>query len=393
MSALRARKILQHISWCGWRTPTLSTVPHATTPFSSSAGQGCSFELTEQQKALQATARKFAQDEVVPVAALYDKTGKYPTPIIKRAWELGLMNVYIPKHLGGRGLGIFDTCIISEEIGYGCTGIQTAIIANVLGQVPLLLAGNEAQQKKYLGGSANEPLISAFCYTELGAGSDVAGLKTRAEKKGNEYIINGQKMWITNGGEAKWYCVMARTDPDPKAGKGKAFTLFIVDANTPGVQVGRKELNMGQRCSDTRGITFEDVRVPAENVLLGEGSGFKVSMDTFDYTRPAHQAIAFLLAEMAMKVELARLACQRAAWEVDTGTRKTYYVSIAKAFTGDVAHEVASDAVLIFGGKGFNTEYPVEKLLRDAKIYQIYEGTSHIQKLMIARDHFSRYKK
>uniref|UniRef100_A0A8C5R160 Medium-chain specific acyl-CoA dehydrogenase, mitochondrial n=1 Tax=Leptobrachium leishanense TaxID=445787 RepID=A0A8C5R160_9ANUR len=424
MSALRARKILQHISWCGWRTPTLSTVPHATTPFSSSAGQGCSFELTEQQKALQATARKFAQDEVVPVAALYDKTGKYPTPIIKRAWELGLMNVYIPKHLGGRGLGIFDTCIISEEIGYGCTGIQTAIIANVLGQVPLLLAGNEAQQKKYLGGSANEPLISAFCYTELGAGSDVAGLKTRAEKKGNEYIINGQKMWITNGGEAKWYCVMARTDPDPKAGKGKAFTLFIVDANTPGVQVGRKELNMGQRCSDTRGITFEDVRVPAENVLLGEGSGFKVSMDTFDYTRPAisagavglaqraldeatkyslvrntfgkpiaeHQAIAFLLAEMAMKVELARLACQRAAWEVDTGTRKTYYVSIAKAFTGDVAHEVASDAVLIFGGKGFNTEYPVEKLLRDAKIYQIYEGTAQIQRLIIAREHIGKYK-
>uniref|UniRef100_A0A3B3SCN8 Acyl-CoA dehydrogenase/oxidase C-terminal domain-containing protein n=1 Tax=Paramormyrops kingsleyae TaxID=1676925 RepID=A0A3B3SCN8_9TELE len=188
---------------------------------------------------------------------------------------------------------------------------------------------------------------------------------------------------------------------------GKAFTGFIVDADTPGIQLGRKEMNMGQRCSDTRGITFEDVRVPAENVLIGEGAGFKVAMGAFDKTRPPvntlhahrcpllriqHQAIAFLLAEMAMKVELARMAYQRSAWEVDEGRRNTFYASIAKAFAGDIANQVASDAVQIFGGNGFNSEYPVEKLMRDAKIYQIYEGTAQIQRLIISREHLAKYK-
>ncbi|XP_077306557.1 medium-chain specific acyl-CoA dehydrogenase, mitochondrial [Lithobates pipiens] len=423
MSALRATRVLQHVAKQGLRAQ--STAAHTASSASTSSHPGFSFELSEQQKEFQATARKFAREEVVPAAAHYDKTGEYPVPLIKRAWELGLMNGHIPESCGGLNLGIFDTCLITEEIAYGCTGIQTAIEANSLGQMPVIIAGNEAQQKKYLGRMTEEPLMCAYCVTEPGAGSDVAGLKTRAEKKGDEYIINGQKMWITNGGKANWYFLLARTNPDPKSSTGKAFTGFIVDADTPGVQPGRKELNMGQRCSDTRGIVFEDVRVPAENVLIGEGAGFKIAMGAFDKTRPPvaagavglaqraldeatnyamerktfgkvlveHQAVSFMLAEMAMKVELARLAYQRAAWEVDAGRRNTYYASIAKAFAGDIANQVASDAVQIFGGNGFNSDYPVEKLMRDAKIYQIYEGTAQIQRLIISRELFSRYNK
>ncbi|KAM9844331.1 medium-chain specific acyl-CoA dehydrogenase, mitochondrial [Aulostomus maculatus] len=394
-------------------------------PSDHSAPQGYSFELTDQQKEFQQLARKFAREEIVPVAAAYDKSGDYPFPVIKKAWELGLINGHITEEYGGLGLSIFDTCLITEELAYGCTGVQTAIEANSLGQMPVLIAGNEAQKKKYLGRMTEEPLMCAYCVTEPGAGSDVAGIKTRAERVGDEYVVNGQKMWITNGGKANWYFLLARTNLDPNCPAGKAFTGFIVDADTPGIQVGRKEVNMGQRCSDTRGITFEDVRIPKENVLIAEGAGFKIAMGAFDKTRPPvaagatglaqraleeatnyaldrktfgrfiaeHQAVSFLLAEMAMKVELARLSYQRAAWEVDQGRRNTYYASIAKAFAGDIANQVASDAVQIFGGNGFNSEYPVEKLMRDAKIYQIYEGTAQIQRLIVAREHLGKYKK
>ncbi|KAI3374703.1 hypothetical protein L3Q82_021274 [Scortum barcoo] len=369
---------------------------------SSSAGQGFSFELTEQQREFQQLARKFAREEIVPAAPAYDRSGEYPFPIIKKAWELGLMNGHIPQDYGGMGLASFDNCIITEELAYGCTGVQTAIEANSLGQMPVILAGNEEQKRKYLGRMTEEPLMCAYCVTEPGAGSDVAGIKTRAVKMGDEYVVNGQKMWITNGGKANWYFLLARTNADPKSPASKAFTGFIVDADTPGIQIGRKEMNMGQRCSDTRGITFEDVRIPKENVLIAEGAGFKIAMGAFDNTRPPvaagatglaqraleeatnyalerktfgkaiaeHQAVSFLLAEMAMKVELARMAYQRAAWEVDQGRRNTYYASIAKAFAGDIANQVATDAVQVFGGNGFNSEYPVEKLMRDAKIYQ-----------------------
>ncbi|XP_036410643.1 medium-chain specific acyl-CoA dehydrogenase, mitochondrial [Megalops cyprinoides] len=395
----------------------------ATSAVKTSHGGFC-FELTDQQKEFQELARKFSREEIVPVSPEYDRSGEYPFPVIKRAWELGLMNSHIPEDCGGMGLGIFDSCLITEELAYGCTGVQTAIEANSLGQMPVIIAGNEEQQKKYLGRMTEEPLMCAYCVTEPGAGSDVAAIKTRAVKKGDEYIINGQKMWITNGGKANWYFLLARSDPDPKCPASKAFTGFILDADTPGVQVGRKEMNMGQRCSDTRGITFEDVRIPKENVLIGEGAGFKIAMGAFDKTRPPvaagatglaqraldeaskyalerktfgrliaeHQAVSFLLAEMAMKVELARMAYQRAAWEVDEGRRNTYYASIAKAFAGDIANQVASDAVQIFGGNGFNSEYPVEKLMRDAKIYQIYEGTAQIQRLIISREHIGKYK-
>ena len=385
---------------------------------SSPASTGVNFELSDEQKEYQQTARKFAREVIVPAAEHHDKTGEYPWGVIKQAWELGLINMHIPQENGGLGLGIFDTCLVTEELAYGCTGIQTAIEANSLGQMPVILAGNAEQKKKYLGRMMEETLMCAYCVTEPGAGSDVSGIKTRAEKKGDKYVINGQKMWITNGGVANWFFVLARTDPDPKCSAGKAFTGFIVDANTPGIIIGRKEINMGQRASDTRGITFEDVVVPAENVLGKEGIGFKIAMGAFDKTRPPvaagavglaqrafdeatkysmerktfgkliceHQAVAFLLADMAIGVETARLATYRAAWEIDQGRRNTYYASIAKCLAGDVANKNATDAVQIFGGNGFNTEYPVEKLMRDAKIYQIYEGTAQIQRVIISRE-------
>ncbi|XP_032884996.1 medium-chain specific acyl-CoA dehydrogenase, mitochondrial [Amblyraja radiata] len=420
----RAERVLWGPLSLALRARSTSSRASVATSQASPPPHGFCFELSAQQQEFQATARKFTREEVVPAAAEYDRSGEYPVPIIKRAWELGLMNGHIPESCGGMGLGVFDSCLISEELAYGCTGIQTAIETNSLGQMPVILAGNKSQQKKYLGRMTEEPLMCAYCVTEPGAGSDVAGIMTRAEKKGNEYIINGQKMWITNGGKANWYFLLARTNPDPKASAGKAFTGFIVDADAPGIQVGRKEMNMGQRCSDTRGIVFEDVRVPADNVLIEEGAGFKIAMGAFDKTRPAvasgavglaqravdeatkyalerktfgrllveHQAVSFMLAEMAMKVELARLGYQRAAWEVDQGRRNTYYASIAKAYAGDIANQVATDAVQILGGNGYNTDYPVEKLMRDAKIYQIYEGTAQIQRMIIAREHIDRFQ-
>ncbi|CAG4942001.1 unnamed protein product [Colias eurytheme] len=380
---------------------------------------GMCFELNDEQKALQDLARKFTREEIMPVAAQYDKSGEYPWPIVKKAWEVGLMNGHVPEHCGGVGnFGVFEECLTSEEIAFGCTGIVTAIGGSGLGQTPVIIAGNKEQQKKYLGRLIEEPIVAAYCVTEPGAGSDVAGVKTKAEKKGDEWILNGQKMWITNGGVANWYFVLARTNPDPKCPASKAFTGFIVEREWAGVNPGRKEQNMGQRASDTRGITFEDVRIPKENVLIEEGAGFKIAMGAFDKTRPPvaagatglanralyeatkyamerktfgvpiaqHQAVSFMLADMAIGVEASRLAWQRSAWMVDHGQRNTLMASVAKCFASEVANKAAADAVQIFGGNGFNTEYPVEKLMRDAKIYQIYEGTSQIQRLIISRE-------
>lgn len=316
------------------------------------------------------------------------------------------------------------TGITAEELAWACTGIGTAINSCELAQAPIIMFGNDEQKKEYLGRCVKEPIVCAYAVTEPGAGSDVAGIKTKAEKKGDEWIINGQKMWITNGGVANWYFVLARTDPDPKVRPHDAMTGFIVDANTPGLTPGRKEINMGQRASDTRGITFEDVRVPAKNVLGVPGKGFKIAMGAFDLTRPpvacgavglaqraldeatayafqrktfgtqiaTHQAVQFMLADMAIGIETARLAYQKAAWLFDRGQRNTYWASIAKCLAGDVANKAAADAVQIFGGNGFNTEYPVEKLMRDAKIFQIYEGTAQIQRVIIAREHLTAAK-
>lgn len=286
--------------------------------------------------------------------------------------------------------------------------------------MPLINDGNDAQKKKYLGRLIAEPLVAAYCATEPAAGSDVNGIQTRARRMGDEYILNGQKMWITNGGVANWYFVLARTD-SPGSGlkmpASKAFSGFIVDRELAGITIGRKEIMMGQRASDTRGITFQDVRVAKENVVLGEGAGFKLAMETFDRSRPmvaasavglarrclsealqyaeqrhtfgrpivSHQAVAFMLADMAIGIETARLAYLRGAWEADQGIRNTYSASIAKCYAADMVNRVAADAVQIFGGCGYSSEYPVEKLMRDAKILQIYEGTSQIQRIVIAK--------
>jgi len=379
---------------------------------------GINFVLTETQQEYLEMAEKFTKEEIIPVAAHYDRTGEYPWEVLKKAHANGLMNLHIPEEYGGMGLGTLDGCLITEKMAYGCTGIMTAIEANGLGSMPIMIAGNEEQKKKYLTRLIEEPIMCAYGVTEPGAGSDVASIKTKAVRKGDDYVINGQKMWITNGGVADFYFVLARTNPDPKCPASKAFTGFIVDRDTPGVTPGRKELNMGQRCSDTRGITFEDVVVPKENVLIGEGAGFKVAMGAFDKTRPPvaagavgiaqraldeatkyamerktfgqpiinHQAVNFMLADMAIGIESSRLCYMKSAWQADNKIRNTYYASIAKCLAGDVANKAATDAVQIFGGNGFNTEYPVEKLMRDAKIYQIYEGTAQIQRIIIGRE-------
>ncbi|KNC99114.1 uncharacterized protein SPPG_05373 [Spizellomyces punctatus DAOM BR117] len=383
--------------------------------FASEAAPGIGFGLTDEQKELQELARKFTANEIIPNAAHHDRTGEYPTEILKKAWEVGLLNLHVPAENGGLGLGVLDCAIVSEELAYGCTGIQTAAEANGLAEAPVIIAGNAAQKQKYLGRMTEEPLMCAYCVTEPGAGSDVAGLQTRAVKKGDKWVINGSKMWITNGGKANWYFVLARTDD--KASTGKAFTGFIVDADTPGITVGKKEINMGQRASDTRGITFEEVVVPEENVLGEVGAGFKIAMGAFDITRPLvaaaavglarramdeaakyslerktmgqpianHQAVAFMLADMAIGTDAARNLVWKAAWLRDQGKRNTYYASMAKAFASEIANKNAADAVQIFGGNGFNSEYPVEKLMRDAKIFMIYEGTSQVQRLVISR--------
>lgn len=403
-------------------TNGLKTLSRGLASEKSASTNGFHFELTDEQKEFQQLARKFTAEEIIPVAAHHDKTGEYPWKVIKKAHELGLMNSHIPTKYGGMGLSVFDGCMIAEELSYGCTGIGTALEANSLAQAPVIIAGNDAQKKEYFGRvletGHEKPLMCAYCVTEPGAGSDVNGAKTRAEKKGDEYVITGQKMWITNGGYANWYFVLARTNPDPKAPASKAFTGFIVDADTKGITKGRKEWNMGQRASNTCGVTFEEVRVPKANVLGAEGMGFKIAMGAFDITRPPvaagavglarramdearkyalerktmgkliaeHQAVAFMLAEMAIGIESTRLCYQKAAWQIDRGERNTYLASVAKALGGDVANKCATDAVQIFGGNGFNSEYPVEKLMRDAKIYQIYEGTAQIQRLIISRE-------
>jgi acyl-CoA dehydrogenase len=373
------------------------------------------FELNDMQKEIQALARDFARNEIAPVAADYDRSGEYPRPVLEKAWETGLMNTHIPEDCGGLDLHVTDGALIAEEIAWGCTGIGTAIEANGLAEAPVIVAGNDAQKKEYLGRMTEAPLMAAYAVTEPGAGSDVAAARTTAVRKGDEWVINGNKMWITNGSVANWYFVLAKTDPD--ASTGSAFTGFIVDADTPGITVGAKEKNMGQRCSDTRALTFEDVVVPDKNRLGDVGFGFKIAMAAFDRTRPMvsaaavglsqraldesinyalerktmgkpiaqHQAIAFMVAEMAMKVEASRNLVWKSCAEIDAGRRNTLYASMAKAFAADSAMEIATNAVQIFGGYGFSNEYPVEKLMRDAKVFQIYEGTSQIQRLIISR--------
>jgi len=377
------------------------------------------FSLSDEQKQLQDLAREFTQKEIVPVAAEYDKKSEFPMDVCRKAWELGLMNVQVSEAYGGPGLGVLEDCLIAEEFGVGCTGIGTSMMANMLAEGPLLVAGSEEQKKKYLGQMVEEFAFSAYAVTEPDAGSDVAGIKTTAKKIGNDYVINGQKMWITNAAQAKWFFVLTYTDS--KAAYN-GMTAFIVPADMPGLKIGKHEEKLGQRASDTRGISFEDVKAPEANRLGKEGDGWKIAMLAFDHSRPVvaaaavglaqgalqhairyaserktfgapifnHQAVSFMIADMAMNIEAARLLVWKSAWKTDRGERNTLEAAFAKAFAADMAMKVATDAVQVFGGYGYSAEYPVEKMMRDAKIFQIYEGTSQIQRVIIARELFSK---
>jgi len=377
------------------------------------------FSLTEEQRALQQLAHDFAAQEIAPNAAHHDQTGEFPRAIIQKAWELGLMNTHIPSEYGGLGLGVFEGCLLSEEAAWGCTGIGTAMEANTLAEAPVIVAGTDAQKKQWLAPMIDEFKLAAYCVTEPDAGSDVAGIKSLARKVGDDYVLTGQKMWITNGSVADWYFVLAYTDPSLKH---RGMSAFVIPRDAAGIEVGKKEKNLGQRCSDTRGVTFNEVQVPAANRLGKEGDGFKIAMGAFDHTRPIvaaaavglarramehavkyatertsmgvpiarHQAISFMIADMAKDIEAARLLVWLAAWTIDQGRRNTREAAIAKCFGADTAMRVALDAVQVYGGYGFNAEYPVEKLMRDAKVFQIYEGTSQIQRLIIAKEIFDR---
>ncbi len=374
-----------------------------------------SFDLSSEQQQLKKLAHDFSRNEIRKVAANHDATGEFPLELLKKAWGIGLVNTHIDPKFGGLGLCLTDEVLLAEELGWGCTGVCTAMTANSLAQAPVIVAGSDEQKAKYLGPFAEECIMASYAVTEPGAGSDVAGLKTTADKKGDKYILNGTKMWITGAGHAKWFFVLATTD---KNAGHKGMTGFVVDASLSGVIIGKKEDNMGQRCSDTRSVTFENVEVDVSCRLGEEGHGFAIAMKAFDHTRPlvaaaavglaraaqehaldyslqrktfgkpifAHQAISFMISDMATNVEAGRMLCLKAAAEFDAGRRNTLYAAHAKRFCADAAMKVATDAVQVYGGNGFNREYPVEKLMRDAKIFQIYEGTSQIQRLIISRE-------
>jgi acyl-CoA dehydrogenase len=373
------------------------------------------FTLTDEQKDLRELAHNFAEKEIRKVAWEYDKDGTWPQEIVEKAWEVGLMNTHIAEEYGGPGLDYLSGCLIEEEMGWGCSGIGTSLMAHGLAAAPVGLGGSEDTKKKYLGMLAEEPKLASFCLTEPDAGSDVSGMKTRAVKKGDKYVISGSKCFITNGGYADWFTVYAKTDPD--AGH-RGISAFVVDGKQDNISVDKKEDKMGQRASNTATITFDEVEVPAENLLGAENKGFKLAMMTLDRTRPGvsamavgiaraafefaaeyskervqfgvpiamHQAIQFMIADMATKVEASRLLVYQSAVQLDNGIRNTLASSHAKRFAADTAMEVTTDAVQVYGGYGFIKEYPVEKLMRDAKIMQLYEGTSQIQRLVIARE-------
>ena len=371
--------------------------------------------LTDEQKDMREVARDFATKEMRPVAWDYDRDSVWPQEIVEKAWEVGLMNAHVPEEYGGSGLDYLTSCLIEEELGWGCSGIGTSLLANGLAMTPVLLGGSDDVKKEYLGMLTEEPRLASFCLTEPDAGSDVSGMKTTAVRNGDKYVINGSKCFITNGSHASWYSVYAKTDRD--AGH-KGISAFVVPRDADGVTVDKKEDKLGQRASDTATVSFNDVEIPADNLLGDENHGFKLAMMTLDRTRPGvsaqavgiaraafeyatdysrervqfgvpiamHQAIQFMIADMATKVEAARLLVWQSASLLDQGKRNTLAASHAKRFAADSAMEVAVDAVQVYGGYGFIKEYPVEKLMRDAKIMQLYEGTSQIQRLVIARE-------
>jgi acyl-CoA dehydrogenase len=372
------------------------------------------FGLAEEQEDIREMAHDFATKEIRPVAWEYDRDGTWPQEIIDKAWELGLMNSHLPSEYGGVGGSYLDACLVGEELAWGCAAIATTLGANELAATPVLLGGSDQIKDQYLGMLAEQPKLASFCLTEPDAGSDVSSMRTTAVRRDDKYVINGSKCFITNGGYADWYTVYAKTDKD--AGH-RGISAFVVPRDET-VTVNKHEDKMGLRASNTATISFNDTEVPVGNLLGQENHGFKLAMMTLDRTRPGvaslatgiaraafefasdyskervqfgvpiamHQAIQFMIADMATKIEAARLLVWKSAVLLDQGKRNTLVSSHAKRFAADSAMEVTTDAVQVYGGYGFIKEYPVEKLMRDAKIMQLYEGTSQIQRLVIARE-------
>jgi acyl-CoA dehydrogenase len=373
------------------------------------------FSLSTEQREIRELALKFARNEMTPHSQEFDEKGIFPTEIFKQAWELGLINTCIPAEYGGAGFSSLDSVIIGESLAYGCMGMNTSFMANDLALLPIVIGGSDEQKKKFLTPFTQEFRIASFCLTEPGNGSDAGGIKTTIKDGGDHWVVNGEKMWITNAGHANLFVVYGTIDPGLKH---KGISAVVVDPKTPGIELGKKEDKMGHRSSDTRGVRFNNVKVPKENMLGKPGDGWAIAMSTLDHSRPLvassalggaqraldlsvqyskervqfgvpiskHQAVQFMIAEMGMKIEASRLLVHKAAWMCDQGLKNTEIASYAKAFASDSCMQITTDAVQIYGGYGYSKEYPVEKLMRDAKLIQIYEGTSQIQRLVMARE-------
>jgi len=373
------------------------------------------YGFTDEQKEIVELTSKIAREKILPVRAELDETEEFPWEIINVLADAGLFGIYIPEEYGGLGFGNLENCLAIEELSKHCIGVSVSFAASGLGAYPILLHGNEEQKKKYLPPIASGKKIAAFGLTESSAGSDAAAIRTTAVRDGNEYVINGVKQWITNGGEAEIYSIVAKTD---KSKGARGASAFIIEKDTPGFTFGKKEKKLGIRTSATRELVFEDCRVPKENMIGREGVGFIVTMKTFDQTRPgiaiqgvglaqgaleavieyarerrtfgkpiiAHQAIQHMIADMATEIEAARALTYLAARTADNNSKDLSKVSsMSKLFATDVAMRVTTDVVQIFGGYGYMREYPVEKMMRDAKILQIYEGTNQIQRNVIGQ--------
>ena len=371
--------------------------------------------FTEEQLMIRDLARRIAEEKIVPVRERYDRSGEFPWEIVDEIKKADLFGVFIPEEYGGFGGGITEMAIVTEELSRACGGIALAFAATGLGAMPILLFGSDEQKAEYLPKIAAGETLTAFALTEANAGSDAGAIKTTAKKDDDEYILNGTKQWITNGGEAKLYTVIALTNP---ARGARGASAFIVEDGTPGFTYGKKEDKMGIRGSTTRELIFEDCRIPAKNLIAREGMGFLVTMKTLDQSRPgvasqavgiaqgaldaavdyarqreqfgrpviANQGLQWMLADMATHIEAARALIFDVARRIDEGERNISKLSaMAKLFASDVAMSVTTDAVQIFGGYGYMREYPVEKMMRDAKITQIYEGTNQIQRDVIGK--------
>lgn len=371
------------------------------------------FNLTREQIKLQKKARTFALEQVLPEAWYYDTQDETPVHILKKAFDQGLSHSDIPVEYGGNGLGIIEGCIISEEISAACPGTATSIFDNSLGMEPLILSANEPLKKKYLTRFAKEFKLISFATSEPTLGSDVSAIRCMAKPDGDDFILNGTKYWVTNGGIADYYSIFATIDPEKKH---EGICAFFIDRKWPGVKVGRHIPKMGQRCSNTVGVHFENVRVPKKYVLASPGEGFVLAMKTFNRTRPVigafaigaarsameyaldyakkrqafgqkignNQAIQFKLADMYQKIETSRLLVLKAAWESDKGIDPTLNASISKFYATEACIEVVDEALQILGGYGYTKMFPVEKLYRDTRLLRIYEGTSEIQRMVVA---------